>query len=391
MGTNGPLLLVDILASDQHVPARGISAMVNTRNTANRPGAVVFQDVDLDGGGVNMVRVAQVAVDDTITVRVLRSVDDVQRSIQKIALSIILIGVGIALVSAAVTALFVGRALRPLRELATTATRAGENQDLSLLRHETGGGSNKDEVGELRESLSTMADSVIESRAYQQRLVDDAAHELRTPLTSLRTNLQLLQQSLVQGRPLSDDITKAALNDSVSESEELTSLIDELVALSATAGPTLDPGSHQEISVPELAGEIVNRAGRRSGRDIQLVIDDSTASVFGNRARLERAITNIVNNALKFAVTGSVRVTIGGGGAITICVEDAGPGIPSHERALVTQRFWRATAARALPGSGLGLSIVADVTSEFGGTVLVDQSQDLGGAKVTLRLPAATV
>ena len=389
-GTNGPLLLVDIVASGQHVPARGITAMVSTKSIAARPGVVTFHDVDLDGAGVNSVRVAQVAIDDTITVRVLRSVDDLQRSIQRIAWSIILIGAGIALVSAAVTALFVGRTLRPLRELAITVARAGETQDLSLLRREPDGSAERDEVGELSESLSAMAESVIESRAYQQRLVDDAAHELRTPLTSLRTNLQLLQESLAQGRPLGEDVIKAALSDSVSESEELTSLIDELVALSVVAGPTLDPGSHQDIHVGDLVSAVVTRAQRRSGRAIEVNIPDATAAVFGNYARLDRAVTNIVNNALKFAPTGRVRITVSSNDAVDIVVEDSGSGIPLHERMLVTQRFWRSTAARALPGSGLGLSIVADVASEFAGTVLVDESRDLGGAKVTLRLPAAS-
>ena len=387
---NGPVLLVDMIISGQHVPAGGVTAVVGKTSIAP-VGVVVFHDVDVDARGVNMVRVAQVAIDEGVALRVVRSIDDVQHTIQQIALSVILIGIGIALFSAAATALFVGRALRPLRELATTAGEAGRTQDLSLLyKPSEFDKRNRDEVAELGHSLSDMAGSVIESRQFQQRLVDDAAHELRTPLTSLRTNLQLLQQSIAQGRPLAADVVASALEDSLSESDELGSLVEELVALSAVAGPTLDPGSHQEINVGELVYSVVTRANRRSGREISLTVADKSATVFGNYSRLERAVTNIVNNAVKFAPMGRVDVSVLSNDAIDIIVEDAGPGIAPHDREHATDRFWRSTSARSLPGSGLGLSIVADIAKEFKGVVTIGESQSLGGARIGLHLPATT-
>ncbi|NBU30506.1 MAG: sensor histidine kinase, partial [Actinobacteria bacterium] len=192
------------------------------------------------------------------------------------------------------------------------------------------------------------------------------------------------------GRPLAADVVASALEDSLSESDELGSLVEELVALSAVAGPTLDPGSHQEINVGELVGSVVTRANRRSGREISLTVADESATVFGNYSRLERAVTNIVNNAVKFAPMGRVDVSVLSTDAIDIIVEDAGPGIAPHDREHATDRFWRGASARSLPGSGLGLSIVADIAKEFKGVVTIGESQSLGGARIGLHLPATT-
>jgi two-component system, OmpR family, sensor histidine kinase MprB len=246
-------------------------------------------------------------------------------------------------------------------------------------------------VNELTQALSFMAASVIESRNRQRRLVDDAAHELRTPLTSLRTNLQLLRQSVVQQRALTEADVAAALDDSLAESAELGDLTEELVALAATGGEHGSSWQQERVDALQLVREVAFRAKRRSGRTIEVFAKTAVCDVDAVRPRLERALANIIGNATKFAPEGAVRVSVSADAdSVQIAVEDSGPGIAPEDRAQVTERFWRSPTTRGLPGSGLGLAIVSDVAIECGGQLDIAQSRDLGGARIVLSLPRAS-
>ena len=102
---------------------------------------------------------------------------------------------------------------------------------------------------------------------------------------------------------------------------------------------------------------------------------------------LDRAVSNLLDNTLKFSLDGeAVAVTVHGG---TVEVADRGPGVAPEDRARVFDRFYRATSARTQPGSGLGLSIVAQIAELHGGTVTLDP-RDGGGTVARLQLPAST-
>ncbi|HEX5331373.1 MAG TPA: sensor histidine kinase [Cellulomonas sp.] len=104
----------------------------------------------------------------------------------------------------------------------------------------------------------------------------------------------------------------------------------------------------------------------------------------GDPAAMERAVLNVLDNAIKFSPPGSaVRIELDRG---VLTVSDSGPGIPTDEQELVFDRFWRSPDARAMPGSGLGLAIVADVVSAHGGSVSA-ATAPTGGAVITLRIP----
>jgi two-component system sensor histidine kinase MprB len=215
------------------------------------------------------------------------------------------------------------------------------------------------------------------SRDDQQRLVQDAGHELRTPLTSLRTNLDVLRRY----PDLSAEERNQIVDDLHAETEELVELVNELVAVASGAA---DDEPVETFSLGDAARELAERYERRTGREVRVTADRSL--VRAQRAAVQRAISNLLDNARKFDASGGpIEVEVGAG---TLLVLDRGPGIPEHDRELIFERFHRAPEARTLPGSGLGLSIVRDVVERHGGRVLAE-GRSGGGASVGFHLPVA--
>jgi len=238
-----------------------------------------------------------------------------------------------------------------------------------------------DELGRLRNVFNGLLSSIEASQILQRQLVLDASHELRTPLTSLRTNAQVLSRA----SELHVDDLNQITGDMVTQVDELASLITDLGELSR--------GERSEGPVTPLAFEEVVEdcidTARTYARIKQITINftPETSTVVGRRDRLVSAVSNLLTNAVKFTpAEGTINVVMGPG---TVTVSDSGPGVKEDDRPKIFDRFWRAPSSRALPGSGLGLSIVAQVVSEFGGSVVVDQDPTLGGARFTLTLPAA--
>ncbi|MEU1298493.1 HAMP domain-containing sensor histidine kinase [Streptomyces shenzhenensis] len=235
-----------------------------------------------------------------------------------------------------------------------------------------------DEVGRLGRAFDRMLGRLAQSEEDQRRLVQDAGHELRTPLTSLRTNISLLRR-IDELPPATRDELVADLTQ---EARELTDLVNELVDLAAGQSDTEPP---QRVDLADLAEDVVGLARRRTGRDIVLRAAGDTGTD-GRPAMLQRAISNLVENAAKFdrdsgspievRVTGPVparghgpaRAGAGATGPVRVEVLDRGPGIADGDLIRVFDRFYRAADARSLPGSGLGLSIVREVAMAHGGT-----------------------
>ena len=233
-----------------------------------------------------------------------------------------------------------------------------------------------DEVGRLAASFNTMLIALDTSREQQQRLVVDASHELRTPLTAVRTNIDFLGHATT----LDAEQRAQLIAETRLELDELTNLVSEMVEL-ATDVRSQEPV--EPVPLAEVADDVAARFRRRTGHEI--VVDaDGAGVVEGRRAMLDRAISNLVDNALKFSPDGApVTVTVRD---TTLEVADRGPGIAPEDRARVFDRFYRATSARTLPGSGLGLSIVSQIATLHGGTVALD-ARDGGGTIARLVLP----
>jgi two-component system sensor histidine kinase MprB len=223
-----------------------------------------------------------------------------------------------------------------------------------------------------------MLGALDESQQAQRQLVADASHELRTPLTSMRTNVEVLARR----RDLPEGKRDAILRDLVGQLEEMSALVTDLVEVAAERPPELEA---TETQLDVIAQDAVARA-QRLAPQVTFRSELEESVVVGVPARLERAIANLLDNAVKWSPPGGeieVRVARG-----EVTVRDHGPGIDADDLPHVFDRFYRAPSARALPGSGLGLSIVKQVAEEHGGTVAIE-SPNGGGTLVRLTLPLA--
>jgi two-component system, OmpR family, sensor histidine kinase MprB len=305
------------------------------------------------GGGVGAIQVGR-------NLRVVDSLLDVVR------VQILLVGAVTLAVAAAAGWFVASRIARRLVDLTRAAEEAGAGH-LDLVVPEGG----SDEVGRLGKAFNAMLASLARSRDEQQRLIEDAGHELRTPLTSLRTNVSVVRRM----DELSSSARATLLDDLTTETRELTDLVNELVEL-ATDRRETEPAT--EVDLSAVADAVAERVQRRTGRPIEVRGDHGI--VVGRSKTLERAIANLVENAVKFDPRGDapIEVVVLGG---RVEVLDRGPGIAAADLPHVFDRFYRATSARSRPGSGLGLSIVRDVAIAHDGSVFA-AARSGGGASV---------
>jgi two-component system sensor histidine kinase MprB len=266
--------------------------------------------------------------------------------------------------------------LRPVRRLTRNVERIARTEDLQPLPVE-----GDDEIARLANAFNDMLIAVSASRDRQRRLVADASHELRTPLTSLRTNLDLLLQADA-GAGLDASARAELLEDVRAQIEEMSTLVGDLVELAR------DEPLRTVVEQIDLA-DVVDRAvarARRRGTGLTFDVELEPWWVTGESASLERAVTNLLDNAVKWSPPeGTVRIRLNHG---TLTVDDEGPGIAPGDREHVFERFYRSEESRSMPGSGLGLSIVRQVIERHAGNVRVDET-DEGGTRMVLQLPGA--
>jgi two-component system sensor histidine kinase MprB len=260
------------------------------------------------------------------------------------------------------------RTAKPIQQLADAAEHIALTQKLDTTLDIHG----DREIEQLAASFNTMLGALRLSSEQQKQLVQDASHELRTPLTSLRANTELLERDTLDA-PTRD----AILRDIRAEVDELTSLSSELSALASDQRLVEEPAS---VDLAEVAAEVANRASRRTGRTVTVIASEPQV-VTVRVSQLERALSNLVDNALKFCpTTQPVEIVVNGK---RIDVVDHGSGISDADKPLVFDRFYRSAATRALPGSGLGLAIVKQFATDHNATVAVSDTSG-GGATVTI-------
>ncbi|NYI03192.1 sensor histidine kinase [Allostreptomyces psammosilenae] len=241
-----------------------------------------------------------------------------------------------------------------------------------------------DEVARLSRSFNAMTTALDASRARERDLVADAGHELRTPLTSLRANVDLLLRSERTGRTLPTEQRVRLLDQVKEQLVEMSTLVGDLLELSRPEGERHSTPV-KVVPLHSTVEQAVRRA-RLRGSGITIDTDLGHWYVRSDPAMLERAVLNLLDNAVKFSPPGGrVEVRLRHG---ELTVRDHGIGIDPADAPHVFERFWRSPSARGLPGSGLGLSIVAQVVRDAGGTVALAPADDGGGGTVaTVRLP----
>jgi two-component system sensor histidine kinase MprB len=283
---------------------------------------------------------------------------------------------GLTLAAAAITygaaRLTAGRVLRPIAQLTAAAEHVTRTRDLTARLGATG---TNDEVGRLGASFDTMLAALHDSVTAQRQLVADASHELRTPLTSLTTNLELLED----GAGLADPQAPALVRAAREQAGELDQLITDLLDLARYG----ESAPHREtVRLDLLTSEAVQRVRQRTPH-APIVADLQPCLVHVDPAGVDHAICNLIDNAIKWNPPGgAVHVAVADA---HVSVTDHGPGIPDEDLPHIFERFYRAPAARGMPGAGLGLAIVARIAQANDATADVRTGQD--GSTFTLAFP----
>jgi two-component system sensor histidine kinase MprB len=376
-GASGHVQIVDADGDVTLPPGEAVALPVTDRarqaassSEAGR-GMPFFEDQVVKG---THVRVLTAPVGGGLAVQVARPVDEVDRSLHRLGFILIVVtvsGVGLA---AGLGALVARAAVAPVRRLTEATEHVTSTTDLTQ-RIEAGG---RDELARLATSFNAMLEALATSLASQRQLVADASHELRTPLTSIRTNVEVL----ARGDELGDEQRKAVLKDVISEIDELTILISDLVELARGSEPE---AVIEDVRLDDVVGRALDRA-RKHAPNLRFVSVLEPAVVRGVPARLDRAVSNLLDNAAKWSpADGLVEVTVKEG---EVLVRDHGPGIDEEDLPYVFDRFYRARSARGKTGSGLGLAIVRQVAESHGGTASAERPEG-GGTLIRLKLPIA--
>jgi two-component system sensor histidine kinase MprB len=373
---------VQLLTSDGQIflRARGdLPVPVDNDDRAIAAGQMQYLLRDTRADGLHM-RVLTAAVPGGGAIQVARSLANVDATLGRLRLVLVLLCAAGTLLAAALGRIFGRQVIQPVSDLTAAAEHITQTEDLGRRIDVPG----DDEVGRMAQRFNTMLDTLEGSRRAlddsvdaQRQLVADASHELRTPVTALRTNIEVL----LAGGELPDDDRRRLLEDVRAETEELGSLITDVIELARGDQPL---AGTEEVQLDALVAEAVHRASRR--RPAATFTAELEATVVeGVPERLGRAVDNLLDNAVKHS-RGDARVDVGlRDGALT--VRDHGHGIPAADRPHVFDRFYRGGDARGRPGSGLGLAIVRQVAETHGGTISVDAAPG-GGAVFTLRLNA---
>jgi signal transduction histidine kinase len=274
------------------------------------------------------------------------------------------------------------RATRPLREVASTARRIIQEEDPAARIPEPGGSG---ELAVLARQLNTLLDKNATHVRVLRETLDDIAHDLRTPLTRLRGTAELALRD--GGNPAE---ARSALADCVDESDRVLHLLEVLLDLSAAEAGVLTL-RRERIDLSALAlrtADLYREVAEQKRIALELELPPS-ASVEADPVRIGQALSNLLDNALKYTPEGG-RVTMSAAcepGAVKLMVTDSGPGVPAAEREAVWRRLYRGDASRSQRGLGLGLTIVRAVAEAHAGSATVGDAPG-GGARFELRLPA---
>ncbi len=333
--------------------------------------------VDSAGAPVRIVAVPLVDSDTYYALVLGRPLAPTLAILQTTGLSLLVFG-GIGALIAGATGYAIARSgMWPLRQLAGAVVSITETNKLTPIEI-TG----DDEVANLGRSFNQMLSALESSRERQKRLIADAGHELRTPLTSMRTNVELLVADERQGM-LPEGARSEILRDVAAQLGEFTQLVGDLVQLNRDDTVQAAPEPVDLRDVIESALARVKRRGPGLVWDVTL----EPLYLTGEPDALERAITNLLDNAVKFSPPGgTVTVALKGD---RFRVADQGPGIDEDDLPHVFERFYRSEDARTTPGSGLGLSIVAQTIQAHGGWVKAGHAPE-GGAEFIALLPGST-
>ncbi|MCK7627671.1 HAMP domain-containing histidine kinase [Streptomyces sp. RS10V-4] len=361
----------------------GLPVSPATRAVAAGRGAPYYTGLTVAGHPVRMYTTRLPHKDEALQVA-LRS-DTVERGVHQAAWALAAVGAAGVLLAAGLGYGVSRTGLAPVARLTATAERIAATRDpRHRIELPAGPGGHEDEITRLAASFNTMLGELEQSVTAQRRLVADASHELRTPLTALRTNAELLARA----DRLTDRQRDRASSALTRQLREVTTLVNDLIELARDE----EPRPLLEEVRPAALLEHAVAAAREHWPDIAFTVhlDPEAAGITlpGVPARLTRLLSNLLDNAAKFSPPGGPVETglTAGAGAVRLTVRDHGPGIAPEDLPHVFDRFYRARAARALPGSGLGLAMARQIARAHGAELTATPAPG-GGALFHLIFP----
>jgi two-component system OmpR family sensor kinase len=387
---------ITLLDSDGVVLAE-LGGDLNTSPIANYLGGLSMQDVANLNGEAFTVQgtrddfraIAVVLPNGAGSVVAAQSLGDLNRTIGRLGLLFLLIGLLLLTLITIATRLIIRFGMRPLKDVEETAGEiAGGNLSVRMPD------ANPDtEVGRLVTALNAMLSRIegsfaarVESEDRLRRFVADASHELRTPITAIRGFSELYRQGAVQGEQPTKDLVARIEGESV----RMSTLVEDLLLLAR-----LDEERQMDMKPINLV-DVLNTAissTRVSSPNHKIEFEKPSHEIFilGDAPRVHQVIANLLANAGVHTPAGSqITLTLSQDtSGVEVSVSDNGPGLSLVAQSKIFQRFYRADPSRARvdgEGSGLGLSIVDAVMRAHGGSVSV-QSEPGHGAKFTLFFP----
>jgi signal transduction histidine kinase len=335
-----------------------------------------------DGSGADPVRVLATRLTGGAVLLVGRDLVD-QRELLDHSLQVALLAMGVIFVVAVTAGAAMGAGV--LRRIDAVSRTAGSiiEGDLSRRIPSSGRG---DEFDELALRLNAMLERIEALMAAMREVSGNVAHDLRGPLSRLRTRLELALLESQDPEPLRDAIEQA-----IEELDALVRLFNSLLSIAqAEAGAADQEWGNQDLSalgseVAELYAAAAEDKGLVLETDIQ-----SGVSARGNRQLLAQALSNLLDNAVKYTPSGGrIELAVKSlNGSAILTVGDTGVGIPEPDRQRVLERFVRLDQARSEPGNGLGLSLVRAVARAHGASLALESNQP--GLRVRLTIPRPT-
>ncbi len=323
-------------------------------------------------------RVSSIRQND-ILIQVGRSTAIIERTLKNYVRNASLIGVLAALLAGAITTLVVGRTTEPLEQLVQRLENLESNEPIPALN-------NTDEVGALARALASSLENLKQTRANESRFLADAAHELRTPIAAMMADLGHHRE---RARSQAEDA--AVIHRAQNRASHLRELTNNLLTLTQTQRQL--SLQHQKLEVFALVAQLVDKyAVLASSKNIEMDLEGEPAWVMGDPLMLERAVSNLIGNAIKFTDHGEIRVFLTKNKTeAKLTVQDTGIGIEAQVLSRVFEAFERGNVQhgeRMREGSGLGLAVVKAVTEIHGGRVEL-QSQLGIGSQASIVLPLA--
>ena len=335
-----------------------------------------------DGDPMRLLSTPIMARGEPLAVVVGATLDARDDALEELVAELLLGGPAVLLL-ATLTAYGVARAaLRPvesMRAQAAAISGAEPGRRLALPR-------TRDELWRLGETLNAMLARLEHALARERSFVSDASHELRTPLATLKMELAL---AVRHGG--SRDELEGAVRSAAEEADRLVRIAEDLLVIARSEQRRL-PVHREDCDIGAVFATMLERfAGRaeRLGRSLEATAPPGTR-VSADRLRLEQAVGNLLDNALRYG-GGRVRLQAEVGDAgVVLHVLDEGPGFPPEFLERAFERFSRADEARGRGGSGLGLAVVEGIALAHGGEVSA-VNRESGGADVSLSLPRVEV